>query len=145
MSKNDRLKKISVEIIKGVTSSIAGMLVTLKYFFKKSVTVRYPEEKCVISPRYRGVVSLVIDKKTGKHRCIACLSCVRICPNYSLQLESGVDELKKRYPEKFNLKLGQCMFCGLCVEICPVSALEMNKEYEIATYSREGLERSLLP
>ncbi len=107
--------------------------------------MRYPEEKCKMTDRYRGIVSLVIDEKTGKHRCIACLSCVRICPNYSLAVECGVDELKKRYPKKFDLRLGQCMFCGLCVEICPTKALEMNKEYETAVYTREGLERALLP
>ena len=139
------MKRLFGDVINSVTSSIAGMMVTLKYFCKKSVTVRYPEEKCVISPRYRGVVSLVIDEKTGKHRCIACGTCIRICPNYSLVLESGIDELKKRCPTKFTLKLGQCMFCGLCAEACPVGALEMNKEYEISTYTREGLERLLLP
>lgn len=137
--------KLFVGIIKSIISTLLGMMVTLRYFLKKSVTMRYPEEKCVMPQRYRGVVSLIIDKKTGKHRCIACLSCVRICPNYSLQVECGVDELKKRYPKKFTFQLGQCMFCGLCVESCPTNALEMNKEYELATYSRDGLARSLLP
>ncbi|MDO8489585.1 MAG: 4Fe-4S binding protein [Candidatus Omnitrophota bacterium] len=145
MAKSDNIKKLPVKIIKSIISILVGMMVTMKYFLKKSVTMRYPEEKCVMTQRYRGVVSLVIDKNTGKHRCIACLTCARVCPNYSLQVECEVDELKKRYPKKFILRLGQCMFCGLCVEACPTGALEMDKEYEIATYTREGLERSLLP
>ncbi len=139
------IKKLSVKIIKSVMGLLLGMMVTLKYFFKKPVTMQYPEEKWVMPERYRGVVSLIIDEKTGKHRCIACLSCVRICPNHSLSIECKVSEQKKRYPAKFTLELGKCMFCGLCVESCPTAALEMNKEYEIAAYTREGLIRSLLP
>ena len=114
------IKKLFVETIKSVASLIEGMRVTLKYFFKKPVTMQYPETKWPMPQRYRGVVSLIIDEKTGKHRCIACLSCVRICPNYSLSMEIGVNELKKRYPVKFDFEVGKCMFCGLCVEVCPV-------------------------
>lgn len=139
------IKNIFSKTIKNTLSLLVGMMVTLKYFFKKPVTLRYPEEKCKMTPRYRGIVSLVIDEKTGKHRCIACLNCVRICPNYSLAVESEVNEQKRRYPKQFTLKLGQCMFCGLCVEACPTKALEMNKEYETAVYTRKDLERSLLP
>ena len=138
------IKELPIKIIKSFVSLLTGMMVTLKYFCKKPVTMQYPEEKWTMPDRCRGLVSLVIDEKTGKHRCIACLSCVRICPNHSLSLESAVDEQKKRYPAKFSLELGKCMFCGLCVESCPTKALEMGKEYEIATYTREGLTRSLL-
>jgi NADH-quinone oxidoreductase subunit I len=139
------IKKIFVTTVKSIASLFTGMGVTLKYFFKKPVTMQYPEEKVPMTERYRGAVCLVIDEKTGKHRCIACMTCIRTCPNYSLSLEGAVDENKKRYPTKFNLELGQCMFCGLCVEVCPTKALEMNKEYENASYTRKGLKRSLLP
>ena len=134
-----------IKIIVSVISLIKGMMVTIKYFFNRPITMQYPEQKSTMTERYRGVVALIIDEKTGKHRCIACLICVRICPNYSLSLEPAVDEQKKRYPAKFSLKLGQCMFCGLCVDACPTTALENNKEYELATYTKEELVRSLLP
>lgn len=137
--------KFAATIYNGVMSLPQGMMVTLKYFLKRPVTMQYPDQKWVMPARYRGVVSLIFDKNTGKHRCIACKNCVKICPNYSLAIETAVGEDKKWFPKTFTLELGQCMFCGLCVEICPTKALEMNKEYELATYTREELTRSLLP
>ena len=139
------LKDYLLNIFKSTVSLFTGMAVTLKNFCKKPVTMQYPEQTVPMTARFRGEVSLIIDEKTGKHRCIACMTCVRTCPNYSLTLEGAVDENKKRYPKTFDLQLGQCMFCGLCVEVCPTKALEMNKEYENATYTREDLGRSLLP
>ena len=138
------MKELSIKVVKDITSLLTGMGVTLKNFIKKPVTMQYPEEKIAMTERYRGAVCLIVDEKTGKHRCIACLSCVRICPNYSLSVEPAVDENKKRYPKKFDYELGQCMFCALCVDVCPTIALEMNKEYEMATYTRQGLKRSIL-
>ena len=132
------------ELFSSIFSLFEGMAVTLKYLFKRPVTMQYPEKKWTVPERHRGVVQLVIDQKTGKHKCIACLNCVRVCPNFSLCVEAGTDENKKKYPVKFELALGQCMFCGLCVESCPTNALEMNKEYELAVYTRDGLKRQLL-
>lgn len=133
-----------IKTYEGIKSLLIGMGITFKYLIKKPVTMQYPEEKWTMPDRYRGVVSLVIDEKTGKHRCIACLNCVRTCPNYSLSMESAVDENKKKYPVKFKLELGKCIFCGLCVEACPTKALEMNKEYELAFYTREEMTRELV-
>ena len=33
---------------------ISGLFLTLKYFFKPKVTINYPFEKGVLSPRFRG-------------------------------------------------------------------------------------------
>jgi NADH-quinone oxidoreductase subunit I len=32
------------------------------------------------------------------------------------------------------------MFCGLCEEACPSNALNLSSGYELALYTREGLE-----
>ncbi|MBF0217763.1 MAG: 4Fe-4S binding protein [Candidatus Omnitrophica bacterium] len=137
--------KFTVKVFKRVTSLLEGMAVTIKYFFSGPVTMQYPDKKWTLPERARGVVTLIIDKETGKHRCIACLACVRTCPNFSLAVEVKTDENKKRYPGKFTLELGKCMFCGLCVDSCPTKALMMNNEYELAVYTRKELTRSLLP
>ena len=130
------------KIIEGIISLIKGMLVTLKYFILSPVTMQYPKVKWQMPDRYRGVLTLVTDN--GTHKCISCLSCVRICPNHCLEHEFNVDENKKRQPVKFTINLGRCVFCGLCVEACPTDALEMNKEYELAVYSVDKFTKSLL-
>ncbi|MBI4721657.1 MAG: NADH-quinone oxidoreductase subunit I [Candidatus Stahlbacteria bacterium] len=132
------------KIIEGIISLIKGMLVTLKYFILRPATMQYPKAKWRLPDRYRGALSLILDEKTGTHKCISCLSCVRICPNHCLEHKFKVDENKKRQVEEFTINLGRCMFCGLCVEACPTDALEMNKEYELAVYSVDKFTRSLI-
>ena len=39
----------------------------------------------------------------------------------------------------FAYDLSRCMFCGLCEDACPVDALELTQDFELATYTREGL------
>ena len=34
---------------------LRGMALTGKYFFRKKITVQYPEEKTPMSPRFRGL------------------------------------------------------------------------------------------
>ena len=56
-----------VELLKGLT-------VTGRYFFKRKVTVQYPEEHTPKSPRYRGLHALR-RYSNGEERCIACKLC----------------------------------------------------------------------
>ncbi len=37
-----------------LTEIVRGMWLTLRYFFKRKVTVNYPYEKGPLSPRFRG-------------------------------------------------------------------------------------------
>ncbi|HPN20239.1 MAG TPA: NADH-quinone oxidoreductase subunit I, partial [Chitinophagales bacterium] len=48
-----------------------GMVITLKHFFKKGATIRYPEVKREISETYRGQHVLKRDEQ-GAERCTAC-------------------------------------------------------------------------
>ena len=51
-----------------------GMALTLKYMFKKKVTINYPYEKSPLSPRFRGEHALR-RYPNGEERCIACKLC----------------------------------------------------------------------
>ena len=34
---------------------------------------------------------------------------------------------------------GKCVFCGLCVDACPFYALYMSNDYELSSFTKEGL------
>ena len=62
-------------ILRGVRSVIlgellSGMWLTLKYFFKRKVTLNYPFEKGVLSPRFRGEHALRrTPNRRNRQRC----------------------------------------------------------------------------
>ena len=118
---------------------IKGMVVTLKHFFvnffthKKTVTVRYPEERQWISSRWRGRHWLTF-REDGNVTCVACMMCAMNCPANCIDIKAK--ELDKPYytkrqkvdkaPETFTINLGLCVMCGLCVEACPEDAIRMD-------------------
>ena len=58
---------------------VKGLRTTLKYLFKKPVTVQYPEVKRPVRERFRGRHEL---KRfgNGMERCIGCSLCAAACP-----------------------------------------------------------------
>jgi len=133
------------EIAGGVKSILQGMRVTLGYFTRKKVTLQYPEQRPVLSERFRGIPALPVDPATGRDRCVACSACARVCPVNVIDVTMEKDEDNKRHAGEFTLDAGRCIFCGLCVEVCPTGALVMSDEFELAHSSRAdlvlGLER----
>ena len=56
-----------------LSTTVAGMKITGRYFFQKPVTIQYPDEQMPIPDRYRGIHYLEQDK------CIEChLSLIHI-------------------------------------------------------------------
>jgi len=107
------------------------MRVTLKHFFKKSITLRYPEEKWTPPDRFRGRLTL-LRNDDGSLRCVACGLCERICPCECITVipETGPDGVRRL--QCYFVDLLRCCFCGLCVESCPMKAIIMGDEYELA-------------
>tara|TARA_Y100001949_G_C15720656_1_gene215001 strand:+ start:185 stop:433 length:249 start_codon:yes stop_codon:yes gene_type:complete len=50
---------------------IKGLMVTLRYFFKRKVTIQYPDEKYIPPDGYRGLHRLN-KYEDGRIRCVAC-------------------------------------------------------------------------
>ncbi|RLA95095.1 MAG: NADH-quinone oxidoreductase subunit NuoI [Deltaproteobacteria bacterium] len=125
-------------LITGAKALIEGLSITLKYFFTRPVTIKYPEEKREPAPRFRGAHILRLDEE-GKLKCVACCLCATVCPAQVITIEPDEDENHMKYPKKFEIDLGRCIFCGFCVEACPKAAITMSTDYELADYSRKDL------
>jgi NADH-quinone oxidoreductase chain I len=117
---------------------LKGLSVTLKYFFTRPVTMKYPEERWEAGPRWRGRQQLVWDEEKGREKCVACCLCATVCPAQCIRVEGAENERHEKYPAVYEIDLNRCIFCGFCVEACPVSAIIMTGAYELAEYTRDG-------
>ena len=106
-----------------------GMAITLKHFFKKKATIKFPEQTRPFSPVWRGLQILNRDEE-GRERCTACGLCAVACPSEAITMEAaerepGEENLYKeeKYAAKYEINMLRCIFCGLCEEACPKDAV----------------------
>jgi NADH-quinone oxidoreductase chain I len=145
-----------------LVNQIGGFFVTLRQFFRPTVTVEYPDAMRELSPRFRGAVGLLPHPETGREKCVGCGLCPQICPvdcitigvvederpdadhrdewqpfeHYYLK---GIDPLEpraKKISYYYEINETRCLYCGLCVEVCPVEAIIMSHHFEMATDNR---------
>ena len=142
------IKEYFVSLFKGIHSLIKGMEVTGKELVSPKVTEQYPENRATlqIPERFRATLTLVYDED-GNHKCIACRTCERNCPNGTIHIDTRMVDLpngkKKQKLDKYTYDLGSCTFCGLCVTTCPTNALEFSNDFEQAVFRREALVKQL--
>lgn len=101
---------------------LSGLKLTGKYFFKKKVTVQFPEEHTPISPRFRGLLALR-RYPNGEERCIACKLCEAVCPALAITIESDERDDGSRRTTRYDIDMFKCINCGLCEESCPVDSI----------------------
>jgi len=119
-----------------LTEMVRGLILTLEYFLKKKVTINYPFEKGMISPRFRGE-HLLRRYSTGEERCIACKLCEATCPAQAITIEVENREDDSRRTERYDIDMTKCIYCGFCQEACPVDAIVegSNFEFSVETHS----------
>jgi NADH-quinone oxidoreductase subunit I len=117
---------------------VTGFGLTLKYFFKKPVTINYPFEKGPLSPRFRGEHALR-RYPNGEERCIACKLCEAICPAQAITIEAEVRADGSRRTTRYDIDMTKCIYCGFCQEACPVDAIVEGPNFEYAAETREEL------
>jgi NADH-quinone oxidoreductase subunit I len=117
---------------------LAGLWLTLRYFFRPKVTLNYPYEKGVLSPRFRGEHALR-RYPTGEERCIACKLCEAICPAQAITIEAEPRADGLRRTTRYDIDMTKCIYCGYCQEACPVDAIVEGPNFEFATETREEL------
>ena len=113
----------------GFTELFKGLGVTGKYLFKSKVTVRYPEEKTPLSPRFRGKHALR-RYENGEERCIACKLCEVVCPANAITIESEERSDGTRRTTQYDIDMFKCIYCGFCEEACPVDAIVETRVFE---------------
>jgi NADH-quinone oxidoreductase subunit I len=117
---------------------LCGMALTLRYMFKKPVTINYPFEKGPLSPRFRGEHALR-RYPNGEERCIACKLCEAVCPAQAITIEAEARDDGSRRTTRYDIDMVKCIYCGFCEEACPVDAIVEGPNFEFATESREEL------
>ena len=117
---------------------VAGLSLTLRYFFRPKATINYPYEKGPISPRFKGEHALR-RYPNGEERCIACKLCEAICPAQAITIEAEPRADGSRRTTRYDIDMTKCIYCGLCEEACPVDAIVEGPNFEFATETREEL------
>lgn len=132
----------------GVASLLKGMQVTGKEFVTPKITEFYPEDRDTYKwpERFRAILELIYDED-GNHKCIACGTCERNCPNGTITIESKMVDTpagtKKKKLDNYIYDLGTCTFCNLCVISCPTDALRFSNDFEQSVFTRSKLVKKL--
>lgn len=121
---------------------VKGMMITFSHLFKKTPTIKYPEQKRPMAPVYRGQHVLKRDEN-GAERCTACGMCAVACPAEAITMENaerkkGEEHLyrEEKYASKYEINMLRCIFCGLCEEACPKEAIFLTDRIVDAEYER---------
>lgn len=110
---------------------LVGLKLTGRYFFKRKVTLQFPEEETPVSNRFRGIHALR-KYPNGEERCIGCKLCEAVCPALAITIDT-----EPRYKEgegdgsrrttKYDIDLFKCIYCGFCEEACPVDSIVLTR------------------
>ena len=109
---------------------LKGLSVTQRNFFRKSVTLEYPEEKTPQSHRFRGL-HVLRRYPSGEERCIGCKLCEAVCPALAITIDAAPrEEDGTRRTTRYDIDLFKCIYCGFCEEACPVDAIVETRIHE---------------
>ncbi len=126
------------DLLVGAYTQWLSLWRVMRHAVARRPTIRYPEQKPYLPPRYRGRIVLTRDPD-GEERCVACNLCAVACPVGCISLQKAEKEDGRWYPEWFRINFSRCIFCGLCEEACPTTAIQLTPDYEMCEYDRQNL------
>jgi NADH-quinone oxidoreductase subunit I len=126
-----------VEQETAMLSVLRTLWLTFLHLFRRRETIRYPEVKPYLPPRFRGRIVLSRDPD-GEERCVSCYLCAVACPVDCISLQK-TEEKGRWYPEHFRINFSRCIFCGYCEEACPTYAIQLTPDFEMSEYERPNL------
>jgi|SRR5665213_2289430 len=125
-----------------IPAILAGMRITMSHFFKKKVSLNYPEKKRPIAEVYRGQHVLKRDE-IGAERCTACGLCAVACPAEAITMvaaerKKGEEHLyrEEKYAAVYEINMLRCIFCGLCEEACPKESIFLTERIVPSDFER---------
>lgn len=105
-------------------------------------TRAYPFVKVRVPDGFRGTPRL----RPGL--CVGCKACVRDCTAEAIEIllkppspDDPAPEPGKNPVKRFQmvLYLDRCVHCARCEEVCPKDAIYLDKEFEVANFTRDAL------
>ena len=139
-----------VTIMGTATGIIRALNSGIKHLAIKRFTLRYPEEKLKFvgdGYQFDPSTGVGIAGLKGRHllfhdHCTGCQLCSIACEGVAeaiamVKVPNQWKQNKKSIMPQIDY--GKCVFCGLCVDACPFYALYMTNDYELSSFSKEGL------
>lgn len=121
-------KDLILDFIKGSISVFKSIFATFYIIFKKASFKKCGQETD-LPENFRGKIEINPIKCTG------CKTCEKLCPTFDALVFKNTKNSKKLAAIDFS----KCISCGNCAYNCYAGAINITKQYKLATNDKKDL------